>query len=132
MFLYIWLDGVLTESDDANPDFMKHLSEDPLDKDEDKDDKFVKSLYRYSYVCVWDSGIGTGGGATWSKITFLRSDSKIREGFSSLSFLPSMIWDDLFVNRLSDATGKMEFSLMGEGKFTKSMLDPNDGKETLS
>ena len=30
--------------------------------------------------------------------------------------------------RLSDATGKMVFSLMGEGSFSKSLLDPNDGK----
>lgn len=35
---------------------------------------------------------------------------------------------DLFVYRLSDATGKMVFSLMGEGSFSKSLLDPNDGK----
>ena len=38
--------GVLTESQDANPEFMKHLSEDPLDKDEEKEDNFVKSLFR--------------------------------------------------------------------------------------
>ena len=46
--LYVWLGGPFTESQDANHDFMKHLSEDPLDKDEEADDdKFVKSLFRY-------------------------------------------------------------------------------------
>ena len=38
----------------------------------------------------------------------------------------------LFVYRLSDATGKMVFSLMGEGSFSKSLLDPNDGKIFLT
>ena len=37
----------------------------------------------------------------------------------------------MFVLRLSDATGKMEFSLMGEGSFSKSLLDPNDGKNVI-
>ena len=36
-------------------------------------------------------------------------------------------WCDC-VSRLSDATGKMVFSIMGEGNFSKSLLDPNDGK----
>ena len=35
------------ESQDANPEFMKHLSEDPLEKEEEKDDNFVKSLFKY-------------------------------------------------------------------------------------
>ena len=34
----------------------------------------------------------------------------------------------LFVCRLSDATGKIVFSLIREGSFSKSILDPNDGK----
>ena len=83
------------ESGDKNPEFMKHLSEDPLDKEEEKDDKFVKSLFRYLH-CV---------------------------------FIYNLIGDLLY--RLSDATGKMVFSIVGEGSFSKSSLDPNDGKDIV-
>ena len=44
---HVWMCGMFTESQDANPEFMKHLSEDPLDEEEEHDDKFVKSLFRY-------------------------------------------------------------------------------------
>ena len=38
---------MFTESQDSNPEFMKHLSDDPLDKEEEKEDSFTKSLFRY-------------------------------------------------------------------------------------
>ena len=44
---HFWACGVFTESQDSNPEFMKHLSDDPLDKEEEKEDSFTKSLFRY-------------------------------------------------------------------------------------